>query len=48
VFTGQDEVDRCLASSLALTKLPRQTVQQRFVLWGLMGASKTQICLKYV
>ncbi len=47
VFTGQEEVSQCLESSLTLAQLPRQPVQRRFVLWGLGGSGKTQICLKY-
>jgi hypothetical protein len=47
VFTGHGEVFTYLDSSLKLTKAPRQQVQRRFVLFGLGGSGKTQICLRY-
>ena len=45
--TGREEAGRSLESSLILAQLPHQPVQRRFVLWGLGGSGKTQICLKY-
>ncbi|KAK5215128.1 hypothetical protein LTR96_011450 [Exophiala xenobiotica] len=48
VFTGRDEDLKCLTTSFAARpRLPRQH-QGRFVLFGLGGSGKTQICLKYV
>jgi primosomal protein N' len=47
VFTGQEDVSRRLDSSLALANRPSQPVQRRFVLFGVGGSGKTQICLKY-
>lgn len=47
VFTGQDEICRSLDSSLALSPPSRESMQRRFVLYGLGGSGKTQICVRY-
>lgn len=46
-FTGQEQVGRQLASAF-LSAHYGQAVQRRFVLFGMGGAGKTQICLNYI
>ncbi|KAK5562446.1 hypothetical protein LTR43_011950 [Exophiala xenobiotica] len=48
VFTGRDEDLSCLTTSFATRPPLQRQHQQRFVLFGLGGSGKTQICLKYV
>lgn len=48
IFTGRDDISgrlraKCLPSESAI----RQKEQKRFVLYGLGGIGKTQICLKF-
>jgi signal recognition particle GTPase len=47
VFTGQNEICRCLDLSLALERHAQPQVQRRFVLYGLGGSGKTQICVRF-
>ncbi|KAI9887902.1 MAG: hypothetical protein M1823_000290 [Watsoniomyces obsoletus] len=46
-FTGHDEICQCMDSSLDLTRQPAVPVQRRFVLYGLGGSGKTQLCVRY-
>lgn len=48
VFTGRDEELQCLTISFAKGPSSEKRHQRRFVLFGLGGSGKTQICLKYV
>ncbi|KAJ9496115.1 hypothetical protein H2202_008361 [Exophiala xenobiotica] len=48
VFTGRNEVLECLTASFATRSPLQRQHQRRFVLFGLGGSGKTQICLKYV
>ncbi|KAK5311064.1 hypothetical protein LTR93_011837 [Exophiala xenobiotica] len=48
VFTGRDEDLQCLTTSLAPGPSSPRKHQRRYVLFGLGGSGKTQICLKYV
>ncbi|KAI9790079.1 MAG: hypothetical protein M1816_005549 [Peltula sp. TS41687] len=48
VFTGRDEDLQRLAVSLAARKPSEEQDQRRYVLFGLGGSGKTQICLKYI
>ncbi|KAK5242150.1 hypothetical protein LTR23_011283, partial [Exophiala sp. CCFEE 6169] len=48
VFTGRDEDLRCLTASFAPTSPSHAGSQRRFVLFGLGGSGKAQICLKYI
>lgn len=47
VFTEQEEICQSLDSSLVLARPSRVPVQRRFVLYGLGGSGKTQICIRY-
>lgn len=48
VFTGRDSMCRKLSEScLPSQKEDVSSVQKRFVLCGLGGSGKTQICLKF-
>lgn len=46
-FTGHDEICQSLDSSLVPAHPPRVPVQQRFVIYGLGGSGKTQVCVRY-
>ena len=47
-FTGRHEVCEQLQKSCLPSKITTlQTVQKRFVLYGLAGSGKTQLCLKF-
>lgn len=48
VFTGREDICQKLREC-CLPSVPQsaQTVQKRFVLHGLGGAGKTQLCLKF-
>ncbi|KAH8693883.1 hypothetical protein BGW36DRAFT_463515 [Talaromyces proteolyticus] len=48
VFTGRDEEVELLTTSFGTGQSPQNCNQRRFVLFGLGGSGKTQICLKYV
>jgi hypothetical protein len=48
VFTGRDKDLQRLATSLAARKPSEEQDQRRFVLFGLGGSGKTQICLNYL
>jgi hypothetical protein len=48
VFTGRHEDLQRLTQSFEVGPLPQVGFQRRFVLFGLGGSSKTQICLKYI
>ena len=47
VFTGHDEIRKSLDTCLGSARRLPQSVQRRFVLYGLGGSGKTQICLQY-
>jgi signal recognition particle GTPase len=46
-FTGRDEIRRRLRNCLISNRFIPSRTQQRFVLHGLRGSGKTQICLKF-
>ncbi|KAK5188831.1 hypothetical protein LTR47_011690 [Exophiala xenobiotica] len=48
VFTGRDKDLTCLTTSFATRPPLKRQHQRRFVLFGLGGSGKTQICLKYL
>jgi GTPase SAR1 family protein len=48
VFTGRNEDLQRLTTAFAPCESPQHRHQRRFVLFGLGGSGKTQICLKYV
>ena len=47
VFTGRDTDLQCLIAAFSSGRPSRGHYQRRFVLFGLGGSGKTQICLKY-
>ena len=48
VFTGREEIGKRLRSHcLPSTTLNLQQQQKRFVIYGLGGSGKTQVCLKF-
>ena len=48
-FTGQEEIlDQLRGSCLPSSALDTQLQQKRFVIYGLGGSGKTQLCLKFV
>ncbi len=47
VFTGREAILKRLASSLLGNGQSGQRTQSRFVLYGLGGSGKTQLCLKF-
>ncbi|KAI9808253.1 MAG: hypothetical protein M1825_004710 [Sarcosagium campestre] len=48
VFTGRDDVLERLTTSFTAKRSAQNRHQQRFVLFGLGGSGKTQICLRYI
>ena len=44
-FTGRNEIQQQLSDYLIFSRKDR--VQQRFLLYGMGGSGKTQICLKF-
>ncbi|KAH9203560.1 hypothetical protein DL95DRAFT_147084 [Leptodontidium sp. 2 PMI_412] len=48
VFTGRDEDLKSLTASFVAINPSQNQHQRRFVLFGLGGSGKTQICLKYI
>ncbi len=45
--TGHDKICQCMDSSLNLARQPGVSVQRRFVLYGLGGSGKMQVCVRY-
>jgi len=46
-FTGRNDIRQQLSDSLVVDRHMRANIQQRFVLYGLGGSGKTQVCLKF-
>lgn len=46
-FTGREDVRGLMREALVEDMYDKKDVQMRFVLYGLGGAGKTQVCLKF-
>ena len=46
-FTGREEIRNMMREALIEEMYDKKEVQMRFVLYGLGGAGKTQVCLRF-